>query len=228
MGLSETLKRSLVAGIALLAPLLVTVVAIRLIFGWLRGLLDPIIQGTGLISLTGNIEIAAEVGALLILLLGIAIMGYLTQRSAGAYVFGALDRLVGVIPIVSVVYNGVRQVSDALTKQDSRYKSVALVEYPREGVYSFAFITAETPERVAEPTGTDTFNVYLPGSPNPTQGRLILVPEDQLYELDINVSRAIRLLVTTGIAENEEEMQQLHEEVRAELAEEDIDIEDAL
>jgi uncharacterized membrane protein len=223
MGLTRTIKTSLVAGIALIAPLLVTVIAFQLVFGWIRGFLTPIIESIGLRSLAGNIDIVAEVLALVILVLAIAALGYLAQRSAGAYVFGVVDRLIGLVPILSVVYNGVRQVSDALTRQESRFESVVLVEYPREGVYSFGFVTAETSDQ-ASPPDRDTYNVYMPGSPNPTQGHLLFVPEEEYYSVDIKVSRAIRLLVTTGIAEEQEELEQLHEEVAEEVAEEDVEI----
>ncbi len=222
MGLTRTIKTSLVAGIALIAPLLVTVIAFQLVFGWIRGFLTPIIESIGLRSLVG-IEVVAEVLALVILVLALAVLGYLAQRSAGAYVFGVVDRLIGLVPILSVVYNGVRQVSDALTRQESRFESVVLVEYPREGVYSFGFVTAETSDQ-ASPPDQDTYNVYMPGSPNPTQGHLLFVPEEEYYSVDIKVSRAIRLLVTTGIAEEQEELEQLHEEVAEEVAEEDVEI----
>jgi uncharacterized membrane protein len=223
MGLRRTTKTSLVAGIALIAPLLVTVIAFQLVFGWVRGFLTPIIESIGLRSLVGNIDIVAEVLALVILVLAVAVLGYLAQRSAGAYVFGVVDRLIGLVPILSVVYNGVRQVSDALTRQESRFESVVLVEYPREGVYSFGFVTAETSDQ-ASPPDQDTYNVYMPGSPNPTQGHLLFVPEEEYHSVDIRVSRAIRLLVTTGIAEKQEELEQLHEEVAEEVAEEDVEI----
>lgn len=223
MGLTRTLRTSLIAGIALIAPLLVTVIAFQFVFGWIRGFLTPVVENIGLLSLVGNIDIVAEVLALVILVLVIAALGYLAQRSAGAYVFGVVDRLIGLVPILSVVYNGVRQVSDALTRQESRFESVVLVEYPREGVYSFGFVTAETSDH-ASPPDEDTYNVYMPGSPNPTQGHLLFVSEEQFYPVNIKVSRAIRLLVTTGIAENQEEMEQLHEEVAEEVADEDVEI----
>lgn len=223
MGVTRTIRTSLIAGIALIAPLVVTVIAFQFVFGWIRGFLAPLIEGTGLRSLTGNIDIIAEVVALVSLVVVIAVLGYLAQRSAGAYVFGVVDRLIGLVPILSVVYNGVRQVSDALTRQESRFESVVLVEYPRAGVYSFGFVTAETSDS-ASPPDEETYNVYMPGSPNPTQGRLLFVPEEEFYAVDIRVSRALRLLVTTGIAENQEEMEQLHEEVSEEVADEDVEI----
>ncbi|MFT4880018.1 MAG: putative membrane protein [Natronomonas sp.] len=223
MGVLRTVRTSLVAGVALVAPLVVTVIAFQFVFGWIRGFLAPLIDGTGLRSLTGSIDIVAEAVALASLVVVIVVLGYLAQRSAGAYVFGVVDRLIGLVPILSVVYNGVRQVSDALTRRESRFESVVLVEYPRTGVYSFGFVTAETSD-AASPPDTETYNVYMPGSPNPTQGRLLFVPEEEFHAVDLTVSRALRLLVTTGIAENRAEMEQLHEEVSEEVAEEDVEI----
>ncbi|WP_340099830.1 DUF502 domain-containing protein [Salinibaculum salinum] len=226
MGLSETLKKSLIAGIALIAPLVVTVVAVRLIFGWLRGILNPIIQETGLVSLSGNIEIVAELGALAILLLGITLLGYLAQRSGGARLFDLFDRLVGIIPMVSVVYSSVRQVSDSLVNRESKYESVVLVEYPREGLYVLGFVTSESPGAVTDALGREAYNVYVPNSPNPTQGRFMLVPTEDVIDIDMSVSRTVRLLVTTGIAEDQEELEQFQRDVQTKLDSEDISLDD--
>jgi uncharacterized membrane protein len=228
MAFSDTLKKSFIAGLALVAPLVVTVVAFQLIFSWLRGILNPIIDGTGLVQLTGNVEIAAEIAALLILFGIIAFLGYLAQRSLGAYAFSIVDRIIGLIPMVSVIYSSVRQVSDALVSQESRYDTVALVEYPRDGLYVLGFVTSESPNAVVNALGEDAYNVYLPNSPNPTQGHFTLVPDDQVLELDLSVSRAIRLLVTTGIAEKEEELESFQEDVKAQLEEEGLSLDDVV
>jgi uncharacterized membrane protein len=227
MGISETIKGSLVAGVVLVAPLVVTIVAVQLVFSWLRGFLNPIIENTGLIDLTANIEIAAEVIALVVLLLIVTALGYVAQKSVGARAFGLFDRAVGLIPMVSVVYGSVRQVSDALVKQQSRYENVVAVEFPRNGLYTIGFITSESPAPVETATGEELYNVYLPNSPNPTQGHFTLVPTDQVTEVDMNVSRAIRLLVTTGIAEDEEELRELHEDVERRVDERNVELNDA-
>lgn len=228
MGLSDTLKKSFVAGLALVAPLVVTFVAFRLIFGWLRGVLNPIIEGTRLVEITGNVGFAAEILALFILFGIIATLGYVAQRSLGAYAFDLVDRLIGRIPIVSVIYSSVRQVSDALLSQESRYESVALVEYPREGLYVLGFVTSESPKAVVDALGGDAYNVYLPNSPNPTQGHFTLVPSDQVLELDLSVSRAIRLIVTTGIAEQEEELEAFQQDVKEQLEAEGVSLDDVV
>lgn len=228
MGLTDTLKKSFVAGLALVAPLLVTIVAFQLILSWLRGFLNPIIENAGLIEITGNVEIAAQIGALLILIGIIAVLGYLAQRSFGAYAFDLFDRVIGLIPMVSVIYSSVRQVSDALVNQESRYESVALVEYPRDGLYVLGFVTSESPAAVTAALAEDAYNVYLPNSPNPTQGHFTFVPADRVIETDLSVSRAIRLLVTTGIAENQQELESFQQEVKDHLEDADVSLTDVV
>jgi len=110
---------------------------------------------------------------------------------------------VNVIPLVSTIYSSVRQVADALVERRTAYDSVVLVEYPREGVFSIGLVTGESPTPVADFAGQDVYNVFLPNSPNPTGGRLVLLPEDQVHEIDMSVRRGMRLVVTTGMGENE-------------------------
>lgn len=213
MALGDRIKTGFVAGLALLAPLVITIVAFQLLFSWLRGLINPVVAGTGLGRYVGDVPYLPEALAILLLVLAVTVLGYLAQRSLGAYVFDLVDRGLARVPIFSVVYTGVRQVSNALMTQQSRFERVAMLEYPRSGVYSIGFVTAESPVAVSAETGTETFNVYVPGSPNPTQGHFLLVPSSELTELDMSVSRGLRLLVTTGIAEEKEELEALRADV---------------
>ena len=225
MALVDEIKSGFVAGLALVAPLFITIVAFQLVFGWLRGIIDPVVAGTGLQRFTGNVPYLAEVIAIVLLVLAVAVLGFVAQRRLGAFVFGVIDRGLARVPVFSVVYTGVRQVADALTSQQSRYEKVGLVEYPREGLYALGFITSESPVAVEEETGVETYNVYLPSSPNPTQGKFALVPEDEIRELDMTVSQGIRLLVTTGIADDRQGMEELQATVPHDGA---LDLEQAL
>lgn len=224
MGLQATIKNSFITGIILLAPLLVTIFALQFVFGYLRSFLAPVIDGTRYVDYVGDVEIAAELLAVLIVVLVIAVIGYLAQRRVGRLFFSGLDRAVGLIPMVSVIYSSVRQMSNALDRESTRFESVALVEYPRDGLYAFGFITAESPGAVSNTIGENAVNVYMAKSPNPTAGELLMVPESQVTELDMSISRAVRLLVTTGMAEDQEELEELKEEVDEEVAEEDVDL----
>lgn len=213
MALTDRLKTGFVAGIALIAPLFITIVAFQLLFSWVRGLIDPIVEGAGLSAITGNVPYVAEAIAILVLVTAITGLGYIAQRSLGEYFFDAVDRGLARVPIFSVVYSGVRQVSNALMSQQSRFEQVVMVEYPKDGIYSLGFVTGESPETVVAETAQDTYNVYVPGSPNPTQGHLHMIPAHEITELDMSVSRGLRLIVTTGIAEEHSEMEALQDEV---------------
>ncbi len=212
MGLRDTFRTSLITGLALIAPLVITFVALQVIQRWLSGFLDLVIEAGGLTAYVGNVAIAAQVIALLIVIVVIALLGYLTQQRFAAWFFDLIDRAIGLVPLVSVIYSSVRQVSNALLHRQSRYESVALVEYPRDDLYMLGFITSESPPAVTSNIGEGAVNVYVPNSPNPTGGKLLMVPDSQITELDMSVSRGIRLLVTTGIAEEEEELRELRKE----------------
>jgi uncharacterized membrane protein len=213
MTLANRLKSGFVAGLTLVAPLFITIVAFQLLFSWLRGIIDPIVVGTGISRYTGDLPYVAELIALVLLVLAVTMLGYVAQQRLGEIIFGLMDRGLARVPVFSVVYTGVRQVADALTSQQSRYERVAMLEYPRDGLYAIGFVTSESPVSVEDETGEETYNVYLPGSPNPTQGKFVLAPETELTELDMSVSQGIRLLVTTGIAEDRQGMAELQAEV---------------
>jgi uncharacterized membrane protein len=212
MGASRAVRDSFIAGLVLLAPLLVTIIALRFVLGWLTGFVDPVVQGTRLAQYTANIEIVAQALALVLVVFMVTILGYIAQRELGQRLFGIFGRGVGLVPLVRVIYSSVRQVSNALLERSNRYESVVLVEYPRDGVYSVGFVTGDSPDEVLSVAGPEVYNVFLPNSPNPTAGRMVMVPDDQVHEVDISVRRGIRLLVTTGIAEAEEEMAELQAE----------------
>lgn len=205
MRLWSILRSSFVAGVALVAPLVVTLFALQLLVGWVTSAINPVVQGTRLAQYTAN-EVVAQVVAVVLITVAVAILGYFAQRSSGERLFALLDRGIGVAPLVRVIYSSVRQVSTALLEQSDRFESVVLVEYPREGVYALGFITGDSPQPVADIAGERTYNVYMPNSPNPTGGRLIMVPESRVHDVDISVRRGVRLIVTTGIEERQEEI----------------------
>lgn len=218
MDIRTELRNSFVAGLILVAPLAVTVLVLQFAFTRLAGVLDPVVEGAGLASFTANIQLLAQVLAAVIIVVVITLLGFLAQRSGGERVTDAFDRLVSLVPLVSVVYTGVRQVSDALTERDTRFQRVVLVEYPRLDVYSLGFVTGDGPGVADEVSGEPTSTVIVPHSPNPTVGHLIVVPESTLHETDISVRRAVRLLVTSGVAESADDLERLKEEVDAPVA----------
>ncbi|MEF8882816.1 MAG: DUF502 domain-containing protein [Halapricum sp.] len=202
------LRNSFITGLVFVAPLVITVFALQFLLGWLTGFVEPVVSATDLAQFTGNIDLLAQVLALAILLVLIVLVGFLAQWGVADRVFGGFDRVFGLIPIVRVIYTGVRQVTNSLSQSGDRYESVVLVEYPRDGVYALGFVTSQSPEPVQNTIG-EAYNVYLPNSPNPTNGHLAMVPASDVHELDISVRRGIRLMVTTGMAETRAELEEL-------------------
>jgi uncharacterized membrane protein len=180
MAFSDRLENSFVAGLILVAPLAVTLFVLRLLVNWALQFVNPIVARTGLIQHTANIELAAQLITATLIVVVIVQIGFLAQVSVARQLFGNVGRIGNVIPLVNTLYTNSRQIINALVDRETKYESVVLVEYPRAGLYSLGLVTAQSPGQIEAVTDEATYNVFLPNSPNPTAGRLVMVPESQL------------------------------------------------
>lgn len=203
MRVTNALKRSFVSGMILIAPLVLTLYILWLLVSFSLQFIDPVVRETRLTQYTANVEVAAQLLTVVLIVVSIVVLGFLANKSVGRELFGRVGRVVNIIPLVSTIYGGVRQVADSLVERNTAYESVVLVEYPREGVYSIGLVTGESPRSVEQFAGSEVYNVFLPNSPNPTAGRLVLLPEDQVHEIDMSVRRGMRLIVTTGAGDDD-------------------------
>jgi uncharacterized membrane protein len=203
MGPRKRVKDSFVAGLILVAPLAITLYVLSILVNWSLQFINPLVRGTRLVNYTANIEVVAKIVAVVLIVSALTLLVALAQWSVGLHLFGNLGLTVNFIPLVSTIYASVRQVATSLVDRDSDYDKVVLVEYPREGIYCIGLVTANAPAVVETATNEDTVTVYLPNSPNPTAGRLLLVPVDEVHEVDMTVRRGLRLLVTTGMGSEE-------------------------
>ncbi|MFB6305213.1 MAG: DUF502 domain-containing protein [Haloferacaceae archaeon] len=199
MSLAGRIRNSFVAGVVLVAPLAVTVFVLQFVFVRVTRALNPLVRATRLATYTGD-QLLAQLLAAVLLAAGLTLVGYVASRSLGRRLFGSLERGLRLVPLVRTVYFGVRQVSESLLERAAGYESVVLVEYPREGVYSVGFVTNRAPRATRTATGEDLQAVFTPNSPNPTAGRLVLVPDADVREVDMSVRRGLRLLITTGLS----------------------------
>jgi uncharacterized membrane protein len=204
MSVNSFIKSNFFAGLVLVGPLVVTIAIIRLLLGWTGGFLDPLTRGTRLAALTANNVLLAQLLTLSVLVALITVLGYIAQRSVGQHLFGKTGQLVTFVPVVRTIYGSIRQMTTSVVNRQSDYESVVYVEYPREGVYQLGLKTGTSPADISEAAGESASSVYIPGSPNPTQGMLVMVPESQTYESDLSVRAAIRMLMTTGMAQSED------------------------
>ncbi|MEF8813139.1 MAG: DUF502 domain-containing protein [Halovenus sp.] len=195
----EKVRNSFVAGLVLITPLLITLYILQVLAGFALQFIDPVVQGTNLASYTQNVEIVARVIAVVLIVVVVTLLGFVAQKQFGQRLFGSFGRAIAVVPIVRTIYTTVRQISSSFSSTETSYDSLVLIEFPREGVYSIGLVTSESPRQVTDVAGTTVHNVFLPSSPNPASGRLVLVPDDQLYEVDLSVRQGLGLLMTTGV-----------------------------
>ena len=138
-------------------------------------------------------------GLILVVILVIAV-GILTRNFAGRKVVQFWENMVDRIPLVRILYAGVKQLLETLFVQKTdAFKRVALLEYPRRGVYVIGFITGKSKGEVQKKTDKNMINIFVPTTPNPTSGFYILIPEDDLTILDMSVDDAFKLIISGGI-----------------------------
>lgn len=198
MALRDTVRTSFVAGLVLIAPLAITVYLFRLLVGILLSVINPVVQESNLEQYTANVELVAQVIAVVAITTAIVLVGFLAQRRRGQQLFGSLGRLVAVVPVIRTIYATVRQISSSFSSGETAYDSLVLVEFPRRGVYAVGLVTSESPAAIVDVAGEPARNVFLPSSPNPAGGRLLFVPESQIHDVDLSVREGLGLLMTTG------------------------------
>ncbi|WP_135364046.1 DUF502 domain-containing protein [Halosimplex halophilum] len=206
MPLTSRLKESFVAGLILVAPLAITLYILQILVSFSLQFVNPLVDRLGLIETAANVELAAQVLAVVLIVAVVTALGLVAQWSIGRHLFGNLGRTINIVPLVSTIYGGVRQVATSLVDTGSQFERTVLVEYPREDVYSIGFVTGEGTEAFDEATGDRAHSVFLPNSPNPTAGRLVMVPESEIHETDMSVRQGMRMIVTTGIGSEAEQV----------------------
>lgn len=110
------------------------------------------------------------------------------------------EALLARIPLVSWVYSGVKKVAETLLSARSQsFRKVLLIEYPRKGIWSLCFQTSSTLEEVQARTDQEVVCVFVPSTPNPTSGYIIMVPREEVKELDMTVDEALRMIISLGV-----------------------------
>ena len=135
---------------------------------------------------------------ILIALIIITFIGWLSLSFLGKKFFEILNNILKKIPILRTIYSAIGQMTESFTKNDNKQKSVVLLEYPRKGVWAVGFATKENEGLIKEKINEELINVFVPTTPNPTSGFLLLVPKKDLIFLDISFEQASKFIVSAG------------------------------
>lgn len=217
-GVVATVREWLITGAALTIPFIITVMVLGFVVNFLSNVLAPIVAVAGMLGLNQPVRSLArsiglgpafgsvfiEFGTILALVLLVLVVGIVaTARSPGHELSQGFHAAMEAIPGVGSVYTSFRRMSDVLIESDtSSFQEVKLIEFPNEGTYSFAFVTATPPDTIDEAAEHDDLRtLFMPLAPNPVMGGfLIHVPSAQVYDVDMTVEQAVSAIVTSGVA----------------------------
>jgi uncharacterized membrane protein len=192
-----TLKSVFLTGLLVLVPLAITLWVLGLIIGTMDQtllLLPSAWQPERLFGFR-----LPGLGALLTLAF-IFIVGLLTQNFIGQKLVSWWELIVARIPVVGPLYTSVKQVSDTLlSSSGNAFRKALLVEYPRRGSYTIGFLTGIPGGDVVNHLKEEFVSVYVPTTPNPTSGFFLMVPKNEVIELDMSVDAALKYIVSMGV-----------------------------
>jgi len=190
------LRRYLVAGLLVWLPLVATLYVIRLLVRWMDQsllLLPDQFKPDNLLGFH-----LPGVGVLLSLII-LLLTGLIAANLFGRKLVGLWERLLSRIPLVRSVYSAVKQLVETMFSDNGNsFRKVVLVEFPRRGLWTLAFLTNNEHGLVQEATGRDVISVYVPTTPNPTGGYFVLVPREDVREIDLSVDEGLKLLLSMG------------------------------
>ena len=135
---------------------------------------------------------------ILIAILLITIIGWISLSFIGKRLFNLFETLLNKIPIIRTIYSAVEQLIETFTSSKSDKKTVVLVEYPRKGVYAVGFATKENTGEIRKKAGKELLNVFVPTTPNPTSGFLLMFPIDEVIYLNMTFEEASKFIVSAG------------------------------
>ena len=135
---------------------------------------------------------------ILIAIVLITFVGWLSLSFIGKKLFDIFENILNKIPILRTIYSAVNQLIETFTKSKSNKKNVVLIQYPRKGVWAVGFATKENTGEIKKKTGQELINVFVPTTPNPTSGFLLMFPKDEVIYLDLSFEEASKFIVSAG------------------------------
>ena len=140
---------------------------------------------------------------IIITLILITLIGWLSLSFIGKRMLSLLNSILKRIPILRTIYSALGQMTETFTKTDNKKKNVVLVEYPRKGSWAVGFATRENSGEISDKLKKNLINVFIPTTPNPTSGFLLMFPKDEVIYLDLTFEQASKFIVSAGTSNPE-------------------------
>jgi len=187
-------KKHFITGLLVWIPLAITLWVLGLLVATLEGFVPGFLSAQSLFG----IDIPGFRFALVIAV--VLLTGVFAANLLGRTLLEQWEALLGRIPLVRSIYNSVKQVSDTvLAPNGQAFRQAVLVQYPRAGCWTIAFLTGAPGGEIAGHLAGEHVSVYVPTTPNPTSGFFLMMPRDQVVELQMSVDAALKYIVSMGV-----------------------------
>lgn len=200
---AQRFRRYFATGLLVLAPIWATlylvVLVVRIIGGFLspllRQLAESLYEGAAWLAV---VRIAADVAAFIITVIFIAIVGYFVRKVIGKKLLDLVGRLLNRIPVIREVYDGVSKFLQMLFGEKAGFKRVVAVQFPNEQSWAIGFVTNSGTWALPNQATGEMLSVFVPTTPNPTSGFLLLCKPEQVTTLDLTIDEAVKLIISGG------------------------------
>ena len=199
------MRKYIIAGLLVWLPLAITLWVLNQVLGVVNGVFHSLLGALALVmpaSLRDNILGLGNIPGLGVLILALALFltGMFVANMFGQWWLRQWDKLLSSIPIVKSIYSSVKQVSDTLfSSSGNAFREAVLVQYPREGSWTIAFVTGQPGGEVAQHLPGEHLSLYVPTTPNPTSGFFLMVSRDQIRPLAMSVDEALKYIISMGV-----------------------------
>jgi uncharacterized membrane protein len=211
------LRNVFLAGILTVLPVIITYFFLSFILKKLSGFLIPYLE---IVANYFNIHFTDAQKAILslsFLIIAIFLIGLFAKNYFGKKVISFFEKILSKIPLIRGVYSATRQIIDTFqSPTGSNFKKVVLVEYPKEGVYSVGFVTKESSNYYNSRIGKKCSNVFIPTTPNPTSGFILIIPNDSIIELDMTIEEGVKFVISAGLLSPEKIREELRQKNKIE------------
>jgi uncharacterized membrane protein len=198
-------KKYLLAGLLVWLPLAITLWVLHAILNTLDGVFEALLSASQAVlpaAASDTLELLKKIPGLgvIAMFVGVLLTGMFAANMAGQWALRQGSHILTHIPIVKSIYSSVKQVSDTLfSSSGNAFREAVLVQYPREGSWTIAFVTGKPGGEAADHLHADYLSLYVPTTPNPTSGFFLMVPRKDVIALAMSVDEALKYIISMGV-----------------------------
>ncbi len=196
-----SLRRAFLSGVILLAPLGITLfvfneLILKIGRSFKAKIFFPVPDH---ILFDPELTLFWDLTATIIVVFLVTLLGFLSRYFVAKYLWSIGERLLHNLPVINTVYNSVKQIVDTFSSQNRAvFEKVVLIQFPRNGAYAIGFLTGESKEEILSKLDKPLHNIFVPTTPNPTSGFLVMIPPEDIQVLDMTVGEGMKFIISGG------------------------------